>query len=73
MRSSRLSKEQALSFLLTHIVIEKTYHFQMTPAVLFELMNLAAEAESRVADEEDSIPHEIIEEVAQPFLAKKTL
>lgn len=73
MRSSRISKEEALSFLLTHIVIEKGYHFQMTPGVLFELMNLAAEAESRVADEDDSVPHEIIEEVAQPFVANKTL
>ena len=73
MRSSRISKEEILSFLLTHIVIEKGYHFQITPGVLFELMNLAAEAESRVADEDDSIPHEIIEDVAQPFLTKKVV
>lgn len=71
MRTTRISKEEALSFLLTHIVIEKAYHFEITPAILFELMNLAAEAVSRVADEDDSIPHEIIEEVAHPFVAKK--
>ncbi len=71
MRTTRLSKEEALSFLLTHIVVEKACQFEMTPANLFELINLAAEAQTRVANEEGCIPHEVIEEVAQIFIERK--
>ena len=71
MRNTRLSREEAFSFLLTHIVVEKDCIFEMSPATLFELMNLAAAAEARVANEEGCIPHEIIEDVAKPFIEKK--
>jgi len=69
MRAARLSKEEALAFLLTHIVVEKAHAFEMNPSTLFALMNLAADAEIRVNNEEGVIPHEVIEEIATEFLA----
>lgn len=68
MRSARLSREEALSFLLTHIVVEREHPFEMNQKNLFKLINLAAEAESRVNREEGIIPHEIIEAVAAEFI-----
>lgn len=68
MRSQRISKEEALSFLLTHIVVEKSHSFELTPATLFSLTTLAAEAESRINEEDGVIPHEVIEAIAARFL-----
>lgn len=69
MRSSRLSRAEILSFLLNHIVIEKSCKFEMNPINLFDLTNLATEAETRLNEEENLIPHELIEELAIPFVA----
>lgn len=68
MRSRRLSREEALSFLLTHIVVERSQTFEMNPATLFSLTSLAAEAEDLVNREEGVIPHEVIETIASRFL-----
>lgn len=67
MRKTRLTREEALSFLITHIVVEKGRAFEMNQATLFTLMNLASEAEGRVNKEEGLIPHEVIEELAAGF------
>jgi hypothetical protein len=64
---SRLTKEEALSFLLTHLVVEKEQVFEMNPATLFSIMALAAEAEGRLNREEGLIPHEVIESIAHSF------
>lgn len=66
--SSRISKEQALSFLLTHLVVDQQQVFELGPKALFSLMHLAAQAEERINNEEGVIPHEIIEELAREFL-----
>lgn len=68
MRSARLSKEEALSFLITHIVVEKSHTFEMNQVTLFRLMTMAAEAETRINQEEGVIPHEVIESIAAGFL-----
>lgn len=70
MRSRRLSKEEALSFLLTHIVVEKGHSFEMNPTTLFTIMTMAAEAESRINAEEGVIPHEVIEDIAADFVSR---
>lgn len=72
MRSHRLTKEKALSFLLTYIVVEKERTFEMNQTSLFTIMSLAAEAESRINRENGVIPHEVIEEVAARFLDTDT-
>ena len=68
MRSNRLTKEEALAFLLTHIVIEKAHVFEMDPGNLFAIMNMAAAAELQINREEGAIPHEVIESIASEFL-----
>jgi hypothetical protein len=64
---SRLTKEEALAFLLTHIVVERQIHFDMNQISLFNLMNMASEASSRVNREQGQIPHEVVEDVARHF------
>lgn len=65
-----LTREAALSFLLTHVVVEKAHSFEMNPATLFTLMNMAAEAETRISQQEGLIPHEVIEALAAQFLER---
>jgi len=68
MPNSRLSRAEILSFLLNHIVVEKAHKFEMSQFNLFQLTNLATEAENRLNQEENLIPHELIEEIAGPFI-----
>jgi len=64
---THLSKEDALSFLLTHIVVERNCTFEMNPTNLFRITQLAAEAVACIEQEEDVIPHEVIENIALNF------
>lgn len=64
----RLSKEEALSFLLTHIVVEQAHNFEMNQLTLFNLLNMATEAQERLSKENGLIPHEVIEQVAVQFI-----
>jgi len=63
-----MSKEEALSFFLTHIVIAEEKTINLNPQTLFELMSLASEAESILTDKDDLIPHEVIESLAKSFI-----
>lgn len=65
----RISRAEALSFLLTHMVVEKGYTFELNQSTLFTLTSLAAEAEQRINNEEGIIPHEVIEEMAAGFMS----
>ena len=65
-----MTKQEALSFLLTHIVVEKNHHFELNPASLFELMTLADEAEQVINSSEGVIPHEVLESLAADFTAE---
>ena len=68
MPSQRISREEALSFLLTYIVVERSHSFELNAATLFSLTSLAGEAESVINREEGVIPHEVIETMATQFL-----
>ena len=65
---SRLTKDKALSFLLTYLIVDRQQAFTMNQMTLFNLSNLAAEAENRLAEEEGLIPHEVIESLAEQFI-----
>ena len=69
---SRLTREEALSFLLTHIVVEQQHSFEINATTLFQIMQLAAEAETRINKEEGVIPHEVIETIAREFIDQVT-
>ena len=65
---SGITREAALSFLLSYIVVDQTHTFKMTPTNLFNLMNLAAEAETTLKSHPGLIPHELIETLAKQFI-----
>ena len=67
-KERRISKEQALSFLLTYLVVEKQVKLELDPQVLFKLNYLSSVAEETINKEEGIIPHEVIEELAQEIL-----
>ena len=62
-----MTRQEALSFLLTCVVVEKSHPFQMTATTLFELMSLADEAITEINNNDDAIPHEILESYAVQF------
>ncbi|MDA0979519.1 MAG: hypothetical protein O3B72_13245 [Proteobacteria bacterium] len=64
----RITKEQALSFLLTHIVVEQNRTLVLDQLALFNLSNLALEAVDQISGKEGIIPHEVIEALAVEFL-----
>tara|TARA_B110000495_G_C23017503_1_gene602969 strand:+ start:108 stop:338 length:231 start_codon:yes stop_codon:yes gene_type:complete len=63
-----ISRDEALSFILTYIIVEKSTAFQLDQLSLFSLTNLASQAAQKLSDEEGLIPHEVIEEIVAPFL-----
>lgn len=67
-----MTKQDALSFLLAHIVIEKNHHFELNSVSLFNLMTLASEAEQTISTSKGIIPHEVLEELAAGFVAEDT-
>jgi len=67
-RNQRLTKADAIAFLLTYIVVEKGQNFEMSALNLFHIMSMADIAVEQAIQQENSIPYEIIEALAQPFI-----
>lgn len=66
--SAKISKEEALSFLLTHLIIEKNQTIKLDQLSLFELMNLAAQGADRINRKDGEVmPHEILQELVENF------
>jgi hypothetical protein len=68
-----MTKQEALSFLLTHIVVERGHNFELNQKSLFKLMTLAGEAEQLINDSEGVIPHEVLENLAADFTFEGSL
>ncbi|XOV90408.1 MAG: hypothetical protein ACFHX7_11130 [Pseudomonadota bacterium] len=64
----KITREEALSFLLTHIVVEKQVSFEMNQLTLFNLMSMASQAEQRLREEQGLVRHEVIEAIAEEFI-----
>ena len=64
----RITKEEALSFLLTYIIVEQGKSLTLDQLSLFNLTNLAQRAVDEINAAEGIIPHEIIESLATEFL-----
>ncbi len=64
----RITKAEALNFLLTYIVIEQGKSLHLDQLALFNLTNLAQRAVEQIEQTEDIIPHEVIESLAQEYL-----
>ena len=68
MKKARVSKEEALCFLLTYLVVERNTTLELTQMTLFELSSLAQEAVDQISASEGVIPHEVIETLAASYL-----
>jgi hypothetical protein len=68
MARTRITKDEALSFLLTYIVVEQSTELQVDQFTLFNLNSLAQQASEMINSEDGIIAHEIIEELAHQFL-----
>ncbi len=64
-----MTRQEALYFLLTHIVVERQHYFELNPQSLFALMSIAGEAEDSLSDREGLIPHELLESLAADFIS----
>ena len=68
MKKTRVTKEAVLSFLLTHLIVERGITLELDQAGLFSLSNLAQRAVEHISETEGMIPHELIEELAAEYL-----
>jgi hypothetical protein len=64
-----MTRQEALYFLLTHIVVERQHCFELNPQSLFALMSIAGEAEQSLSDRDGLIPHEVLEGLAADFIS----
>lgn len=67
-KKHRITREEALSFLLTYIVVEQNQNLVLDQLALFDLTNLALRAVEETTDKEGIIPHELIESLAKEYL-----
>lgn len=67
-KKDRITREEALSFLLTYVVVEQNQTLVLDQLALFNLTNLALRAVDEMTDSEGVIPHEIIESLAKEYL-----
>ncbi len=70
-RKVRVTKEEALNFLLTHIVVERGLVLTIDQLALFNLNNLAQRAVEQIAETEGIIPHEVIEALASEYFEQQ--
>ena len=72
-KKERISKEEALSFLLTYIVVECGATIALDQLNLFNLSNLAFRAVDKINESDGIIPHEVIESLASEFMEESNL
>ncbi len=72
LKKQRVTKEEALNFILTYIVVEQGRSLNLDQLSLFNLSNLAQQATETINETEGIIPHEVIEELATSYLESLT-
>ena len=70
-QQERIKKTEALSFLLTYIVIDQGHTLSLDSLSLFKLTRIAERATDEINASEDAVPHEIIESMADVYLKQK--
>jgi hypothetical protein len=70
--ANRITKEEALSFLLTYIVVERDFPLRLNPVGLFEIMNTASRGAHLINDGDDVTPHELLEQLADEYIFAHT-
>ena len=64
----RINKAEALSFLLTHIVVDRSHSLKLDQLSLFRLTSIAQRAADEINKSNAIIPHEVIEILAEEYL-----
>lgn len=65
----RISKAETLDFLLSYMVVERGHTLTLNPMKLFGLASMAQRAADEINRSDETIPHEIIERLADAYLA----
>ncbi|MBT3425211.1 MAG: hypothetical protein HOL98_09940 [Gammaproteobacteria bacterium] len=73
MSKKKFSKNDAMAFLLTHIVVDQAQSLQLTPALLLSIMNLSEQAATTIQQNQHIIPHELVESMPGEFLLELNL
>ena len=68
-----MTQQEALSFLLTYLVVEKKLTVKLDQMSLFKLTTMANEAHELIEDQENAIPHEIVESLAEEYIRENKL
>lgn len=71
MKKERISRAEALSFLLAHIIVERDVSIELDQLGLFNLNKVAQRAVDEISNSDDIIPHEVIERLAKEYLENK--
>ena len=64
----RINKTEALTFLLSHIVVDREHSLNLDQLTLFQLTAIAQQAAEAINRSDETIPHEVIESLAEEFL-----
>ena len=64
----RINKAETLSFLLTHIVVDRGHSLKLEQLSLFKLTSIAQRAADEINEYNEIIPHEVIETLAEEYL-----
>ena len=70
-QQERIKKTDALSFLLTYIIVDQGHVLSLDSLSLFKLTRIAEQATDEINASEDAVPHEIIESMANIYLKQK--
>ena len=70
-QQERIKKTEALSFLLTYIVVDQGHTLPLDSLSLFKLTRIGERATDEINASEDAVPHEIIESMADVYLKQK--
>jgi len=73
MPPKKLSKYDAMAYLLTRIMVDRAQPLTLAPALLFSAMHLSEQAVETIQQHKQIIPHELMESLTEEFLLELNL
>ena len=64
----RTSRAEALTFMLSHIIVDRGHSLTLDQLSLFKLSAVAQRAADTINQSDETIPHEVIENLADEYL-----
>jgi hypothetical protein len=68
MPQKKLLKHDVMASLLTSVIVDQAQPLNLTPALLFSVMNLSEQAVETLQQHEQIIPQELMESLTEEFL-----